>query len=50
MASPEGRVLEVTRQELDEAVSYCNEQASGHGDAFLLEAVAAENTQRAGGP
>jgi len=35
------RVLEVARQELDEAVSYYNGQVAGLGDAFLLEAVAA---------
>ena len=35
------RVLEVARQELDEAVSYYNSQVAGLGDAFLLEAVAA---------
>jgi plasmid stabilization system protein ParE len=35
------RVLEVARQELDEAVSYYNSQVSGLGNAFLLEAVAA---------
>ena len=35
------RVLEVAQQELDEAVSYYNNQVAGLGDAFLLEAVAA---------
>ena len=35
------RVLEVARQELDEAVSYYNRQVPGLGDAFLLETVAA---------
>jgi len=35
------RVLEVAEKELDEAVSYYNNQVAGLGDAFLLEAVAA---------
>jgi plasmid stabilization system protein ParE len=35
------RVLEVAEKELDEAVSYYNNQVAGRGDAFLLEAVAA---------
>lgn len=35
------RVLEVARRELDDAVSYYNDQVAGLGDAFLLEAVAA---------
>lgn len=35
------RVLEVARQELDEAIAHYNGQAPGLGDAFLLESVAA---------
>ena len=35
------RLLEVARQELDEAVSYYNGQSPGLGDAFALETVAA---------
>ena len=35
------RVLEVARAELDEAVSYYDNQVAGLGDAFLLEAIAA---------
>lgn len=35
------RLLEVACQELDEAVAYYNGQASGLGDAFLLETIAA---------
>ncbi len=35
------RVLEVARQELDEAVSYYNAQVPGLGDAFLVETLAA---------
>jgi plasmid stabilization system protein ParE len=34
-------LLEVARQELDEAVSYYNSQSPGLGDAFALEIVAA---------
>ena len=33
--------LEPARQELDEAVSYYNQQVAGLGNAFLIEAVAA---------
>ena len=40
------RVLEIARLELDEAVSYYNNQAPGLGDAFLLETVAAINRIR----
>ncbi len=35
------RLLEVARQELDEAFSYYNNEAAGLGEAFLLETVAA---------
>lgn len=35
------RVLEVARQELDDAIAHYNGQAPGLGDAFLLETVAA---------
>lgn len=35
------RLLEVARLELDEAVSYYNNEAPALGDAFLLEFVAA---------
>jgi len=33
--------LEPAQQELDEAVSYYNQQVAGLGNAFLIEAVAA---------
>ena len=33
--------LEPAQQELDEAVSYYNQQAAGLGNTFLIEAVAA---------
>ena len=33
--------LEPARQELDEAVSYYNQQVAGLGNTFLIEAVAA---------
>lgn len=35
------RFLEVAGQELDDAVSYYNQQARGLGDAFVLEVVSA---------
>jgi toxin ParE2 len=35
------RVLEVAQHELDEAISYYNNQVAGLGDAFPLETVAA---------
>lgn len=35
------RLLEPAQLELDEAISYYNEQVPGLGDAFLLEAVVA---------
>jgi plasmid stabilization system protein ParE len=41
------RFLEVAQLELDEAISYYNQQAPGLGDAFLIQAVAAiERIQR----
>lgn len=35
------RLLEIARQELDEAISHYNGESPGLGDAFLLEALAA---------
>lgn len=35
------RLLEVAQEELDEAISYYNDQVTGLGDAFLIETLAA---------
>jgi plasmid stabilization system protein ParE len=35
------RLLDVARQELDEAIEYYNAESAGVGDAFLLEVLSA---------